>query len=282
MPVALCPEAIVNSEFKLWDNTLLGNFVGRRPPFSVVKEALLKQWSCSGGTEVLLLESGFFVFRFSAEEDKLRVLERGLWIVERKPIILRPWSPYLNLAWSSLSSIPAWVNLPGLPFHLWIEEALTIIESNIGIPLFTDRWTKTKERLSYAQLCVDISADKDLIDMVEIMEERGSCYPQSVIHDRRTIRCYHCKLFGHSKDKCAMQVKDLNAAPNGGPSPVKNSSTDDGFHMHLSRRRQRAPKDYVPRRPQDIFPEPEKVRCSDDGGCSGKEDNMGQGNRFAS
>ncbi|XP_043696705.1 uncharacterized protein LOC122647340 [Telopea speciosissima] len=96
------------------------------------------------------------------EEDKVKVLEGGPWYVQRRPLILRPWSLKVCLERVDLCSVPVWVSLPNLPFHYWSVDALSSIGSVIGKPIVTDKMTRSMERLSYARLCVEVSADRDL------------------------------------------------------------------------------------------------------------------------
>ena len=106
MKVASCSRMAVDMEAKNWKNTLVGNFMGRRPSYSYVKEVTNKLWKRKGGMEVALMDSGVFIFRFNCEEDKQKILENGQWIVARKPLFLRAWSPKLEMRKINLSSGP--------------------------------------------------------------------------------------------------------------------------------------------------------------------------------
>ncbi|XP_043697145.1 uncharacterized protein LOC122647916 [Telopea speciosissima] len=201
MRVAQCSSAMLKAELSKWKNTLLGHFIGRRPSFTYVKEVLLKQWSISGHVDVNLLESGFFVFRFNLEEDKVKVLEGGPWTVQRRPLILRPWKPGMKLEKVELNSIPISDYFPNLPFH-WNVEALSSIASVIGKPIATDKMTMTKERLSYARLCVEIEATHDVPEQVAVHDDEGLVFFQKVKYEWCPPRCNSCMIFGHATSQC--------------------------------------------------------------------------------
>lgn len=122
------------------------------------------------------MDSGVFVFKFNYKEDKQMVLENGPWTVARKPLFFRAWNPNLEMEKINLKAIPIWVSQLGLPFQFWSKENLTTIGSVIGKPLYIDRFTKSRERLSYARLCVKIDAAKDLSNTVTIITEDGGTH----------------------------------------------------------------------------------------------------------
>ncbi|XP_043696883.1 uncharacterized protein LOC122647587 [Telopea speciosissima] len=163
---------------------------------------LLKQWKISGNVDVNLLESGIFIFCFNLENDKVKVLEGGPWYVQRRPMILRPWSPEACLQRVDLCSVPIWVSLPNLPFHFWSSEALSSIGSVIRKPIMTDKMTRSMERLSYARMCVEVSADNDLPSSIPVYGDEGFAFNQFVVYDWKPPLCKHCRVFGHLVDTC--------------------------------------------------------------------------------
>lgn len=66
---AICSQKAVDEEAVQWKNTLVGNFIGRRPSFAYVKETTTKRWILKGGVEMSLLENGIFIFRFTCEDN---------------------------------------------------------------------------------------------------------------------------------------------------------------------------------------------------------------------
>ncbi|XP_043697264.1 uncharacterized protein LOC122648058 [Telopea speciosissima] len=160
---AKCPDSFIKEGLEKWRNTLMGHFIGGRPSFTFARDMLLKQWRISGHVDVNLLDSGFFIFRFNLDEDKIKVLEGGPWYVQRRPMILRPWSPN---------------------------------------PIVTDKMTRSMARLSYARLCVEVSADKELPLSIPVCGDDGFIFNQKVVYVWKPPRCKHCKVFGHLLDTC--------------------------------------------------------------------------------
>ncbi|GAA0176161.1 hypothetical protein LIER_29206 [Lithospermum erythrorhizon] len=58
-----------------------------------------------------------------------------------------------------------------LPLNLWTPEALSIIASQIIVPLYADRTTSEQNRLTYARVCVEVSVYNVLFDELPNVEE---------------------------------------------------------------------------------------------------------------
>lgn len=66
------------------------------------------------------------------------------------------------------SLVPAWINLPGLPIDCWSSEGISIIASLVGKPMYTNKHTKTVDRMSSARILVELDVSKELVRSVEI------------------------------------------------------------------------------------------------------------------
>ena len=55
-----------------------------------------------------------------------------------------------------MAKVPIWINLPDLDLHAWSMNGLSKIVSLLGIPLYADQCTSLKQRISYAQVVVEV------------------------------------------------------------------------------------------------------------------------------
>jgi hypothetical protein len=62
-------------------------------------------WKQYGKVEVFSLENGMYIFRFSDEATYNEVMEARIWHVANKPLILRKWSPGMQVLNFTLTSI---------------------------------------------------------------------------------------------------------------------------------------------------------------------------------
>lgn len=168
---------------------------------------MTRLWRLKGKVETTLLDNKIFVFRFTCEEDKQKILETSIWKIARRPLLLRAWNPDIEMERINLQSILVWVSLPGLPFQFWSGENLSVIGSVLGKPLYTDRHTKSRERLSYARLCVKVYAGNSFQDSIVIQTEDERCHTQKVVYDWKLVRCSACVCFGHGDSQCPKQKK---------------------------------------------------------------------------
>lgn len=70
---------------------------------------------------VVDLPNGYYVVKFDAEEDYMKALMGGPWMVFGHYLIIRRWSPDFNLYTDIINTSPAWIRISGLPM-LFYEE----------------------------------------------------------------------------------------------------------------------------------------------------------------
>ncbi|XP_043687449.1 uncharacterized protein LOC122638659 [Telopea speciosissima] len=181
--VALCPADLLADEALLWENCLVGNFLGSRPPFPVVKSSLSKQWHAQGSLDTFLLDNGFFIFKFSSPLDKSRALEGGTWLVP-PPIRCTETADSIHIG------------------------------SVLGKPLFFDARTRRKDQLAYARICVEVSAKDFLPTFINVHEGEDFSFEQEVHYKWKPPQCSVCKVFAHDSQHCAPTGKvSAEAAP---------------------------------------------------------------------
>ncbi|MQL86267.1 hypothetical protein Taro_018802, partial [Colocasia esculenta] len=148
-------------------------------------EELVDAWSQA---ILHMLDNGFFVCKLDSGDDLQRILE-GFWTVRGHPMILRKWNQDLRLEVDSLQSIPLWISLHGLPLHLWTRTCIAKLCSTIGEPLYFDKMTAERKRLSFARACVLVSSMKELPDSVVYEDSDGKLRSLRVSYSWRPRRC---------------------------------------------------------------------------------------------
>ncbi|KAK0608558.1 hypothetical protein LWI29_032416 [Acer saccharum] len=153
---------------KAWKNCLVGYFIEKKLPFSLVNNIAMRIWGNRGLLEVLANDKGFYFFKFSNDEACSNVLEAGPWLFAGRMVILKKWHPKLILSKDSYSKIPVWVKLFNIPHEYWNEEGLSHIASAVGKPLYADSLTESMKRISFARVCIEIDASCDLVDPFDL------------------------------------------------------------------------------------------------------------------
>ena len=193
-----------------WGFCLVGLFVGRFPGLAAVNK-LREGWKvpCTQWRH----RSGWLVFKFQSDEDRLKVLNGGPYFAYGSNLMLKLLPSCFRFEGEDVSSVPIWIQLPDLPLDCWNARALSKIVSRVGKPITTAKMTLTKERLSFARVLVEVDVSSDIVSDVEIRLPTGVVYHQLVIAEYTPKFCKGCRTFGHVEGSCGKgsQVRQHSA-----------------------------------------------------------------------
>ena len=221
----------VNEGIDMWKGCLVGQFLDKRLPFSVVRSLVNRLWGKKKMPNISTTENGLYFFRFRDPEARDWVMDAGPWHLAGRPFILRTWKPGMDMLDIQLSTIPIWVKFYNVPLEYWTSTSLGHIASTVGIPLYMDSLTENQTKLSFARICVEVGADCE--------------FPKSILLDRgngkySTIRieypwapkcCSECKRFGYNLENC--QVKK---GPNS-MNTTSNSENEAGIELLVAEKK---------------------------------------------
>ncbi|KAL7189341.1 hypothetical protein ACSBR1_039059 [Camellia fascicularis] len=94
--------------------------------------------------------------------------------------------------------LPLWVKLYNVPLEFWTEEGLGYIASIMGTLLYLDEPTFKKSRLTFARICIEVPANKEIPKSFRINLGYGDPYEIQV------------ETFGHTTNLCPQKPKTLN------------------------------------------------------------------------
>ncbi|GJT74838.1 putative reverse transcriptase domain-containing protein [Tanacetum coccineum] len=142
-------------------------FVGKRVAFSVVENYVKNAWKKFGLVCVMMKSKGFFSFKFASIEGMNGVLENGLWFIRYAPIILKKWTPNVDLLKEDMNSFPIWVKFYDIPIVAFTADGLSVMDTKLGNPIMLNSYTSSMclqswGRMDYARALIDIRADREL------------------------------------------------------------------------------------------------------------------------
>ncbi|KAF7134775.1 hypothetical protein RHSIM_Rhsim08G0120800 [Rhododendron simsii] len=106
----------------------------------------------------------------------------------------------------AFSSVPVWVKLYNVPLESWTEDGLSYIASYIGNPLSLDDFTQNHSRLTFARVCIEVEAAKEIPkSFVVSILGYGEPYEIRVEVPWKPQACNICKIFGHTTNACTIQ-----------------------------------------------------------------------------
>ncbi|KAG9137859.1 hypothetical protein Leryth_026732, partial [Lithospermum erythrorhizon] len=117
--------------------------------------------------------------------DRFRVFNGGPYLAFGKTLMLRLVDAGVILADDLFTSVPTWVLFHDVPLSVWSESGLSKIASKVGIPMYTDKVTKERTKMSYARCLVDVDVSKPPVLEFGVKLSGGRRYVQKV-----TYECY--------------------------------------------------------------------------------------------
>ncbi|KAK8716203.1 hypothetical protein V6N13_043521 [Hibiscus sabdariffa] len=134
-----------------WKFALVGQFIGSAPNFGAMQRIVDMLWGKSSK-------------------------------VKHKTLILSKWEPNFNMLW-----MPIWIQLYRVPLELYLKLGLSYIASAIGIPLYMDSVTASRERLKVAKVYVEVGVGvkipKQVWKMKKLLENSSVPYELSYVHE---------------------------------------------------------------------------------------------------
>ena len=63
-------------------------------------------WNGYAINKVLLVKKGIYIVRFEDYQDALTVIQKGFYLFDQKPFIVKPWTPEMEINIDAIASLP--------------------------------------------------------------------------------------------------------------------------------------------------------------------------------
>ncbi|CAH9147359.1 unnamed protein product [Cuscuta epithymum] len=213
-------DRVLPSMVEMWGYCLVGHFTGKFPGLKAVHD-LKSTW----GVRCLVRShnKGWVIFKFTNEEDRLKVLHDGPYTVFGKLLMLKELSDDFSFEDEEFLKVPIWVKFPKLPMKLWNDEAMSEVASMIGVPITTDKITQDRANNDFARVLIEVDVSKPPPLSFPIRLPSSKVIKQSVLYETFPNYCFHCKDFGHHPFICKNLAKRVDGeSDNKEPSVVTN------------------------------------------------------------
>lgn len=140
------------------------------------------------------LGNGCFQFQFASEQDVLKVLADRPYHFAHWMIILQRWEPSTSPNFPN--QIPFWIQVQGIPLHLWSEAALEALADDIGIRDSVEI-TATKARMR-----VQINGLLPLITKATLDYDTGEEIEATLVYEKIEKYCKTCFRLDHEVQDC--------------------------------------------------------------------------------
>ncbi|XP_057248240.1 uncharacterized protein LOC130590220 [Beta vulgaris subsp. vulgaris] len=226
----------VKSEIDFWNSAVVCYVLGIKLPFRIVEGFIRRIWGKFGVERVVMKVNGVFIVRFRTGEGKQKAMDAGPILYDKKPVIVKNWSPELDLSKDMVHVVPTWIQLQGLNLKYWGPRALNKIVGVIGKPIRTDRATAQKDSIEFARVLVEVRIDQDFPNEIRFENENGVEIVQGVKYECKPIFCKDCGGIGHTLEECRAKKQEIQRRMSK-PKQVwvrKESGLGAGNNQHLT------------------------------------------------
>ena len=200
--------------------TLIGRTTNQRAQrmWSLIS-FLADHWKCKSRPFGSDLGQGKFQFQFDNSEDLQAVLENRPYHFGKWMVILQKWEP--NISPEFPSQITFWIQVQGVPVHLWNEAILRGIGDDIGS---FDCWEITPSKARFRAL---VNGLRPLMFESILEFANGDEVVAYLLYEKLEKHCTICCMLDHEKEECPQRISLRNSANsqrNNAPPPRKDSS----------------------------------------------------------
>ncbi|GLU11394.1 hypothetical protein SLE2022_281450 [Rubroshorea leprosula] len=205
------PDDVHAVGLESWNNCLVGTFLGGSSPnYGDIVHTVNKLWGRKGKIIVTGVGNNTFLFQIPDLATREWVLHSKIpWHVSQRTLYLQPWKPDLDLSKIKPSKIQIWVKIWGVPMTLYTSQGLGYVASAIGVPVCLDKATEERVHINYAQVCVEVDADKvaDLPSSIPIDGVNQQPIELLFEYPWLPVQCGNCKKEGHLKKDYTKQFQ---------------------------------------------------------------------------
>lgn len=197
------PNAVIEKNQKSWGSFIIGQFYEEAPARGAVHAIVNGMWSKHRrDISVSKMDGKAFLFRVPWPNARRRILNQCLWQVDGQTMFVAKWSPGVKPEKPSMSTVPVWLDLTGVPLQFFNEDALKEIASLVGHPICLHPSTENLTNLEVAKVYTVIDPRQPLPETVNAQFESGEVVRIQVSSPWLPSLCSHCSKVGHTKSKC--------------------------------------------------------------------------------
>ena len=152
------------------------------------------QWGVQERVTANDLGNGKFLINFTTEEDLKSVLGKGPFHFNYCMFFLVRWEPIVHDDYPWI--IPFWVELVGIPLHLWTVKNMKSIGGRLG------HVNEDTIELSVGRMLIDVDSRRPLKFTRKIESPEGNEVTIEIKYDRLFKHCTICGLMTHEKGFC--------------------------------------------------------------------------------
>ncbi|XP_073036527.1 uncharacterized protein [Primulina eburnea] len=146
-------------------------------------------------------DSGWIIFTFPTTELRDCILNEGSYLVFGFHLFLKEMPRCFRFREEDMNSIPAWVQIHGLPPDCWNFNILSKLASRVGKPIHMDMLTHDRKRFEFARVLIEVETTKQKTTDIVVKLPIGDVVVK-FIYEQDIKYCGLCKKTGHATADC--------------------------------------------------------------------------------
>ncbi|CAI9100407.1 OLC1v1037404C1 [Oldenlandia corymbosa var. corymbosa] len=171
--------------------------LGRNFSFLAIRKPCMNLWNPKGDIHLVDSIDGYHIIRLTHKEDYYNALLNGPWTIVDHYITVLLYKLNFDTKAENISTVAAWVRIPGLPVHYFHGALLRDIAKPLGSYLKADNNPLLAERGRYARIVVELDLTKPLVGKVKVDHRIFTVEYEDL---RRTF--FKCGKYGHTIEEC--------------------------------------------------------------------------------
>lgn len=209
-----------------WKQTLIVKVMGRNVGYGYLLKRLTSLWRPKARMELVTVDNGYFLAKFSSVDDYEFAKYGGPWMVLDHYLIVKEWIPNFDPFTEKTESMIVWIRFPCLPAEYFDHSFLMRVGGKIGRPINIDTATSLVSRASFARVCVEVDITKPLLSKFTL---RNRVRP--IVYEGLHLICFKCGMYGHNANGCSPTKDDGVAGEtniDGENHPEKSTGAGNG------------------------------------------------------
>ncbi|KAJ1380911.1 Zinc knuckle CX2CX4HX4C [Sesbania bispinosa] len=184
------------------ENSVIGKIITKKViHLNSLTNALSSIWSSPKGFKVESLGKQIFQFFFQDGRDVDRVIKGSSWLFRNSWLIPQKWTRGLDPLETSFKTVPAWIQIWGLPLHCRIKK-MGLKNGECMGPINDADIYEIQGRGSFVKVQVQIDIDKPLMNGINVGSKKDGVFWVDFQYERLPQFCYLCGHIGHDDSAC--------------------------------------------------------------------------------
>ncbi|RYR74916.1 hypothetical protein Ahy_A02g009626 [Arachis hypogaea] len=133
-----------------WKQALIVKPLGKKINLHAMVRWINKRWAIKETTRVMDLQGGFFLVRFSNQDDYALALFEGPWMIAGHYLLIQRWSPLFMPQETKVQKMAVWICIPNLPAELYNRYFLWKVGKTLGTMLWVNELTSIQSSGKFA------------------------------------------------------------------------------------------------------------------------------------